>query len=73
MDTLAIIASFCLVTLYGSRVASLARLIPDRKISEIHEGGEFNGGRIDRITIEGNLPKLENRARRETKNDKKCH
>lgn len=59
-DTLAIIGSFCLVTLYGSGVASLARLILDRKISELREHGEFYGGRIERITIEGNLPKLGN-------------
>ena len=57
-DTLAIIASFCLVTLYGPGVATLARVIIDRRISELHEGLETDGARIDKITIEGNLPKL---------------
>ena len=61
-DTLAIIGSFCLVTLYGPGVATLARPILDRRISELREGGEFNSGRIDRITIEENLPKLGNQA-----------
>lgn len=56
-DTLAIVASFCLVTLYGSKVAALARAILDRRISELREGMEADGVRIDRITIEGNLPK----------------
>jgi hypothetical protein len=57
-DTLAIIASFCLVTLYGAGVASLARVILDRRISELREGMEIDGARIARITVEGNLPKL---------------
>jgi hypothetical protein len=57
-DTLVIIASFCLVTLHGSSVATLARVILDRRISELREGGEYDGARIERITIEGNLPKL---------------
>lgn len=57
-DTLVIIGSFCLVTLYGSRVASLARVILDRRISELRERVETDGVRIDKITIEGNLPKL---------------
>jgi hypothetical protein len=57
-DTLALIASFCLVTLYGPGVATLARVILDRKISELREGMETDGARIDKITIEGNLPKL---------------
>lgn len=59
-DTLAIVASFCLITLHGSGVATLARLILDRRLSELREGGEYDGARIDRITIEGNLPKLGN-------------
>lgn len=57
-DTLAIIATFCLVTLSGSGVATLARVILDRRISELREGMELNGARIERISIEGNLPKL---------------
>jgi hypothetical protein len=61
-DTLAIVGSFCLVTLHGSGVADLARPILDRRLSELREGGEFHGGRIDRITIEGNLPKLGNQT-----------
>jgi hypothetical protein len=56
-DTLVIIASFCLVTLSGSGVATLARVILDRRISELREGFEANGVRIDRVTIESNLPK----------------
>lgn len=56
-DTLAIIASFCLVTLHGPGVATLARAILDRRISELREGMETDGGRIDRVTIEGNVPK----------------
>jgi hypothetical protein len=59
-DTLAIVASFCLVTLYGPGVATLARVILDRKVSELREGLETDGARIDKITIEGNLPKLGN-------------
>ena len=59
-NTLAIVASFCLVTLYGIGVASLARVILDRRISELREGGETDGVRIEKITIEGNLPKLGN-------------
>jgi hypothetical protein len=55
-DTLAIVASFCLVTLYGSGVASLARVILDRRISELREGMEMDGARIERITIESHLP-----------------
>jgi hypothetical protein len=55
-DTLVIIASFCLVTLYGSGVAALARVILDRRISELREGMEIDGARIDKITIEGNFP-----------------
>lgn len=51
-DTLAIIGSFCLVTLYGSGAATLARPILDRKISEIHEGGTHCEVRINRIKIE---------------------
>jgi hypothetical protein len=54
-DTLVIIASFCLVTLYGSGVATLARVILDRRISELREGMEIDGARIDKITIEGNF------------------
>jgi hypothetical protein len=57
-DTLAIVASFCLVTLYGSGVASLSRAILDRRISELREGMEADGVKIEKITIEGNLPKL---------------
>jgi hypothetical protein len=57
-DTLAIIASFCLVTLTGSGVAALARIVLDRRISELREGMEIDGARIDTITIEGTLPKL---------------
>lgn len=57
-DTLAIIASFCLVTLHGSGVASLARVILDRRISELREGMEADGVRIECITIDGNLPRL---------------
>lgn len=56
-DTLAIVASFCLVTLYGPGVATLARVILDRRVSELREGMETDGARIDKITIEGNLPK----------------
>jgi hypothetical protein len=59
-DALAIIASFCLVTLYGSGVASLARFILDRRISELREGMEIDGARITKITIEGNLLKPRN-------------
>jgi hypothetical protein len=59
-DTLAIIGSFCLVTLYGSGAATFARPILDRRVSELREGSEFHGGRIERITIEGNLSKLRN-------------
>jgi hypothetical protein len=59
-DTLALIASFCLVTLYGPGVATLARVILDRRISELREGMVTDGARIDKITIEGNLPKLGN-------------
>ena len=61
-DTLAIVASFCLVTLHGPGVASLARPILDRRISELREGDDRDGVRIDKITIEGNLPKLGNQA-----------
>jgi hypothetical protein len=57
-DTLALIVSFCLVTLYGPGVATLARVILDRRISELREGMETDGARIDKITIAGNLPKL---------------
>lgn len=56
-DTLVIVASFCLVTLHGSGVASLARFILDRRISELGEGMEINGARIDKITIEDNVLK----------------
>lgn len=59
-DTLAIVASFCLVTLYGPGVATLARVIIDRRIAELRKGMETDGARIDKITIEGNLPKLGN-------------
>jgi hypothetical protein len=55
-DTLTIIASFCLVTLSGPRVATLARMILDRRISELREGIEIEGARIEKIMIEGNLP-----------------
>lgn len=61
-DTLAIVASFCLVILHGPGVAILARVILDRRISELREGGKYDGARIDRITIEGNLPKLEKKV-----------
>jgi prepilin-type N-terminal cleavage/methylation domain-containing protein len=56
-DTLAIVASFCLVTLHGPGVATLARVILDRRIAELREGMEVDRVRIDKITIEGNLPK----------------
>lgn len=52
-DTLAVVASFCLVTLHGTGGASLARMILDRRISELGEGMEINGVRIEKITIEG--------------------
>jgi hypothetical protein len=55
-----IVASFCLVTLYGPGVAILAKVPLDRRISELREGKETDGAQIDRITIEGNLPKLGN-------------
>jgi hypothetical protein len=61
-DTLAIVTSFCLVTMYGSGVATLARPILDRRISELREGDDRDGVRIERITIESNLPKLGSRA-----------
>lgn len=61
-NTLAIVASFCLVTLHGAGVASLARMILDRRISELGEGMEINGARIEKITIEGNLPKVGKQA-----------
>jgi hypothetical protein len=35
-------------------------VILGRKISELREGMETDGARIDKITIEGNLPKLSN-------------
>lgn len=57
-DTLAVVASFCLVTLRGPGVATLARPILDRRISELREGDDRDGVRIDKIAIEGNLPKL---------------
>ena len=38
------------------RVAALARVILDRRISELREGMEIDGARIDKITIEGNFP-----------------
>jgi hypothetical protein len=59
-DTLVIIASFCIVTLHGPGVITLARSILDRRISELREGLHIEGARIDKITIEGNLPKLGN-------------
>jgi hypothetical protein len=59
-ETLAIVGSFCLVTLYGPGVVSLARPILDRRICELREGLQIDGARIDRITIEGKLPKLGN-------------
>lgn len=59
-DTLAIIASFCLVTLHGPGVATLARSILDRRISELREGMETDGVCIAKITIEGDLPRLGN-------------
>lgn len=55
-DTLAIVASFCLVTLHGPSVATFARPILDRRISELREGDDRDGVRIDKITIEGKLP-----------------
>lgn len=61
-DTLAIIASFCLVTLYGAGVAALARLILDRRIAELREGMEIEGVSIEKITIDSNLLKLERRV-----------
>jgi len=57
-DTLAIVASFCLVTLYGSGVATLARLILDRRISELREETDIEGASIDKITIEGTVLKI---------------
>lgn len=51
-NTLAVIGSFCLVTLYGAGVAALGRSILDRKISELREGEEINGAAIEKITIE---------------------
>jgi hypothetical protein len=43
-DTLAIIASFCFVTLHGPGVATLARSILDRRISELREGDDRDRG-----------------------------
>ena len=57
-NTLVIIASFCLVTLHGPGVITLAKTILDRRISELHEGDEAEGMRIDTIMIESNLPRL---------------
>jgi hypothetical protein len=51
-ETLTIIASVCLITLYGSEVGTLARIILDRRISDLREGAEINGVKIERITIE---------------------
>lgn len=58
-DTLAIITSFCLVTLYGHGVATLVRPILDRRISELREGFEMEGVRIDRIVIEGGSRRMD--------------
>lgn len=57
-DTLAIVASFCLVTLYGTGVASLARSILDRRLSELREGMEADGVKIEKITIESTPPRV---------------
>jgi hypothetical protein len=59
-DTLAIIASFYLVTRHGPGVATLARPIPDRRLSELREGDDRHGLRINTIPNEGTLPKLGN-------------
>lgn len=52
--TLVIIASFCIVTLHGSGMAEMRRLIFHRKISEIREGDTIGEARIEKITIEQN-------------------
>lgn len=53
--TLVIVSSFCLVTLHGPGVATLARPILDRKISEMREGGTIGEARVEKITIESKL------------------
>lgn len=57
-DTLAIVTSFCLITLHGHGVAALRERLIDRKITAFTEGAAVRGVTVERIRLDWNLPRM---------------